>query len=114
MANRTVSNVIGRVRALLEDTRADSYRYSSDDLLNGVNDAFLEVRRIRPDLYIHKGFDVDDLTVDSVFPIDVQYFMAVVYLTAGHVMLRDDPNSNDSRAVSLLNKGISQLQSTAA
>lgn len=113
MADRTLGDVKARVSVLLQDVA--EVRYSDAELTNAVNDAVLEVRRIRPDLFLSSDFVVTDMTADTeVIPVPDFFFNSLVYIVSGHAMLRDDQFSVDSRAVSLLNKGLMQLQSTGA
>ena len=111
----TYQQVVTRARRILQDEDPANYRYPDDSLLDGVNDAMKEVRRIRPDLFLNTGFEVPVATdlAQNVL-LEDQWFMALVYFTAGFQMLRDDEFSLDSRAVNLLNKGTSQLQTTQA
>lgn len=115
---RTYSDVITRARRIVQDEDASNYRYSEDSLVDSVNDAILEVRRVRPDLFISVSFNPTDVGAASVgtvaLPIEDFYFQSLVYLTAGYQMLRDDEFSMDSRAVNLLNKGTAQLLSVAS
>ena len=115
---RTYSQVIERARRILQDEDATNYRYSDQSLLDAVNDALLEVRRVRPDLFISTSFTVVDVLpgqeASAQIPIDDMYFQSLVYLTTGYQMLRDDEFSVDSRAVNLLNKGTAQLLTTNA
>lgn len=86
--------------------------------MDAVNDALLEVRRIRPDLFLSRAFDVPVVALADAdttnLPVEDFIFQAVVYLVVGNQMLRDNEFSLDSRAVNLLNKGIAQLQDTRA
>ena len=115
---RTYSQVIERARRILQDEDATNYRYSDQSLLDSVNDAILEVRRVRPDLFISVSFSPTDVLLGqeaaALIPIEDMYFQSLVYLTTGYQMLRDDEFSLDSRAVNLLNKGTAQLLTTNA
>ncbi len=115
---RTYSQVIERARRILQDEDAANYRYSDQSLLDAVNDAILEVRRVRPDLFISVSFSPTDVLLGqesaALIPIEDMYFQSLVYLTTGYQMLRDDEFSLDSRAVNLLNKGTAQLLTTNA
>lgn len=115
---RTYSQVIERARRILQDEDAANYRYDDASLLDSVNDAILEVRRVRPDLFISISFTPVDVSsgqeAAAQLPIDDMYFQSLVYLTSGYQMLRDDEFSLDSRAVNLLNKWTAQLLTTNA
>ena len=111
--SRTYSQVIERARRILQDEDSGNYRYTAASLSDSINDALLEVRRVRPDLFLAASFvttDVDE-TVDgnTVLPIEDMNFQSLVYMVCGYAMLRDDTYSQDSRAVNLLNKGTAQL-----
>jgi len=116
--SRTYSDVITRVRRIVQDEDATGYRYPDASLVDSVNDAILEVRRVRPELFLRVSFNpVDVLLADIAvtdLPIEDMYFQSLVYMTAGYQMLRDDEFSVDSRAVNLLNKGVAQLIKVAA
>ena len=115
---RTYSDVIIRARRILQDEDATSQRYTDESLLDAVNDAVLEVRRVRPDLFISANFTVTTVALVDIastnIPIPEFHFQSLVYLTAGYQMLRDDEFSVDSRAVNLLNKGTAQLLTVAS
>jgi hypothetical protein len=116
---RTIASAVAQARTLLQDvtpTVGGLYRYSDQDLLDNFNGAMLETRRARPDLFLAYGlrtplplFTTTVMTDGTLFPIDEQYFNAFVYYLVGRAELREDTFSNDSRAVSLLNKFVSQL-----
>lgn len=112
---RTYQEVVTRARRILQDEDATSYRYSAASLLDSVNDAMAEVRRLRPDLFLNTGFEVPVATdLAQQILLEDFWFMSLVYFTVGFQMLRDDEYSIDSRAVNLLNKATSQLQTTKA
>lgn len=115
---RTYSQVIQRARRILQDEDVDNYRYSDESLADSVNDALLEVRRVRPDLFLSDSFVVTDVILADMdttnIPVEDFYFQSLVYLVSGYAMLRDDEYSLDSRAVNLLNKGVAQLLSVAS
>lgn len=111
---RTVGDVKARVKSILKD-KVDPIRYPEDDLLNAINDALLEVRRVRPDLYLHRKFKVPALTADEqVLPIEDFAFNALVYWVTGTMMLRDDEFAVDGRAMAMVNKATAQLLASAA
>jgi hypothetical protein len=49
--------------------------------------------------------------MDTPFPLDTSVWSAFVYYIVGRTELREDTFSEDSRAVSMLNKAVSQLLS---
>lgn len=111
---RTVGDVVGRCRGILQDRDAAHYRYSDSDLVGFLNDALLEIYRVRPDLYFSDfavtqfvEADVDDTA--KTLPIDDRYFSPVVYFVVGSAELRDDEFTVDGRAVTLMNQFSSKL-----
>jgi len=116
--SRTYSDVITRARRILQDENASNYRYSDQSLVDAANDAVLEVRRTRPDLMLRVSFNPSDVTLADIAlvspPVEDMYFQSLVYITVGYQMLRDDEFSKDSRAIAMLNKGLSQLLTVAS
>ena len=53
-SNRTLGDLLSAARTLLNDTdnTNPAYRYSNAQLLEALNDAFLEARAKRPDLFL--------------------------------------------------------------
>jgi hypothetical protein len=116
---RTFGYLIGEARTLLQDkltTSGGLLRYSDDEMFEGVNAFMTEVRTKRPDLWLAFGlrqqlpfYTTVDMTVE--FPLDLSVWSACVYYLVGRAELREDTFSEDSRAVSMLNKAVSQLLS---
>ena len=112
MALATVQDYIARARTIILD-EVEPYRYSNTDLVEGLNMAMLEARRLRPEL-LAGYFQSEPPTFNSSnlqagVPIDPQYRPAFVYYICGHVHLRDDEITQDSRAAAFLNKFMAQL-----
>ena len=51
MALDTVQDYIDRARVLLLD-EVEDYRYSTESLVDALNEGILEMRRLRPDLFL--------------------------------------------------------------
>lgn len=98
---RKVSDVLSRVWETLQD---DGTRYPKAQLLGYMNDAVLEARSIRPDLFVSKfGQEIPDVVDEgSAFPLPLQFFPAVCFYVAGRAELRDDEFAVDGRAATLL------------
>lgn len=117
MALDTVQDYIDRARVLLLD-QVVPYRYADADLVENLNMGILEARKIRPDLF--KSYfasslpDYSTANLNATVDIDPQYRVAFVYYICGASQLRDDENTQDSRAVIFLNKFTSQLLTIAA
>lgn len=112
MALDTVQDYIDRARVLLLD-EVDPYRYSTLDLVEALNMAFLEARRLRPELlknYFRASLpDFSTSDMNASVPVDPQYRLAFLYYICGHAQLRDDENNQDSRSAAFLNKFVAQL-----
>jgi hypothetical protein len=117
MALDTVQDYIDRARVLLLDSVVP-YRYSDPELVENLNMAILEARKLRPDLLSNyfattlPDFSTGNLS--ATVPMDPQYRVALLYYVCGQAQLRDDENVQDSRAALFLNKFVSQLLTIAA
>lgn len=106
----TVVGLTSYARTLLQDTLAP-YRYSTPDLLVELNAGLLEMRRLRPDLFISTP-DVTPTyaTADTTtIAVDQQYLLALAYWMAGQAQLRDEEETTDARASAMLQKFTSVL-----
>jgi hypothetical protein len=116
---RTIGAVISQARTLLQDvtpTVNGLYRYTDQDLTDNFNGAMIEARKLRPDLFLTYGlrtplplYTTSNLSDGTLFPVDEQYFTAFIWYVVGRAELREDTFTDDSRAVSLMNKFISAL-----
>lgn len=114
---KTLDDLVSEVRLMLKDRRAP-FRYSDDDIVEGVNTALREVKRLRPDAYLKYvtqsepaflPIDLPDYTTASLglvpptaFPIEEQFYNAVLYHVVGKIQLGDDEFAVDNRAMTLL------------
>lgn len=106
----TVGKIIDAARILLQDTRAGAYRYDDPSLILHLNDAVLEARRIRPDLFLPSyAVPAEYTSKTDLFTLELMYRPAFVYYVAGKAQLRDDETGQDGRATVLLNKFVAQL-----
>jgi len=116
----TVANYLSAARTLLQDTVDAPYRYSDTDLVAALNNAISEIPRIRPDLYFTYLRDstvptsYSSGTTSASVNVDLRYRMAVLYYIVGYVQLRDDENTQDARAGSLLTQFIAKLTGSQA
>jgi len=112
MALDTVQDYIERARVLLQD-QVEPFRYPDADLVEALNMAILETRRLRPELlssFFRQSLpDFDAGNQTAPVPIDPQYRTAFVYYICGHAHLRDDEITQDSRASAFLNKFTAQM-----
>ena len=107
---KTLDNLVDETRLMLKDRRVP-YRYTQTDVLESINCAFREVKRIRPDIYLNVAGDIAlpnfveadlGLGTPTPFPIDETFFMAVVFYSVGKLQLGDDEFTLDNRAMTLL------------
>jgi len=111
----TVSEFISAARSLLQDTVTE-YRYSDDDILQAMNIGLLSARRLRADLFLDDPTDIPAYTTNdgTAIDFDSQYLPSLLYFVVGYVNLRDQEETQDSRAVALLNKFTSQMLTIGA
>jgi len=119
MALVTVQDYVDQARVLLQDTYAAGYRYATSDLVEALNIATMEGVRLRPDLFFkamrddsYPVYSESNLSKTVVF--GSRYQFALLSFMVGMAQLRDNEDNQDSRAVTLLNKFVSQLISIPA
>ncbi len=113
MALDTVGQFVTRTRVLLQD-EIEPYRYEDTELIAALNEACMEAKRLRPDLFLRTfnrtlpSFNAlgDAVTEDK---IPSEYKTAFIYYMVGNAQLRDDEETTDAKASSLLNKFVAQL-----
>lgn len=112
---KTLKDYTDASRILLQDTMVGAYRYTDDEYKLALSIAFDEAYRIRPDMFV-KTVEPDIMAMapaDNV-PVPRGYQAAFLYYMCGHVQLRDQEDTQDSRASVFLNKFVAQLLNTAA
>jgi hypothetical protein len=117
MALDTVQDYVDRARVLLLD-ETTPYRYSDDSLVEALNLAILEMRRIRPDAmmsYFRTSLpSYTSASLSDTVAIDEQLRVAALYYVCGHAHLRDEEDTQDTRATAFLNKFTAQLLTIAS
>lgn len=101
----TVEDYATDMRTLLLDT-VSPYRYGDASLLVALNVTLLEMRRLRPDLFIYRsGRRVPHYTAldDTPVPIEEPFRLALLYGACGHALVRDQEDVQDTRANSFMN-----------
>lgn len=110
-ALQKVSDYMTEARILLQDT-ISPYRYSDDSLINALNLALLEGRRIRPDLFVFFKCNADG-GVQYFNPangadngqeveIEAQFRQAFLNGMVGYAIERDQEDLQDNRSVIFL------------
>lgn len=113
MALDTVGQIVARARTLLQDT-VEPFRYPTPDLISALNEACMEAKRLRPDLYLRTlnltmpvfAAEADAVT-DAKIP--TEYRPAFVYYIVGNAQLQDEEDVQDQRATVFLNKFTAQM-----
>jgi hypothetical protein len=116
-ALQTVADYIASARRLLQDETTGAYRYSDAALVEALNIAILEARRLRPDLFLGRFDALPEYSVGSPAEdvvIDPQFRSAFLYYVCGHVQLSDTEDVTDSRGAVFLSRFTSQLTTLTA
>ena len=107
----TVADYVREARTLLQD-QVPTFRYTDPELLSALNLGITTARRLRPDLFLGVTSLPFFAEVDqTAFAMDDQYRMPFVYFMVGHAQLRDEEDTQDTRAASFLGKFTAQLLS---
>lgn len=116
---KTVGDLMSEVHVLLQDLIPD-YRYSEADIAIYLGDAFLEIRRVRPDL-VRAFFRSDYPTFDAttagkatIIPIDPMFYTAVRDYVLSMLQLRDDENNQDARSMAFKQMFLTKLTTAVA
>jgi hypothetical protein len=117
VSSRTIGGLITEARMLLNDEIpiSGAPRYADNELTSALNDAMIQVRAKRPDAFLRYGLRVPPplyaLPADngSLFPIEDQFYPAVIFYVVGRAELTEDTFADDGRAVTLMSKFVSQL-----
>jgi hypothetical protein len=77
------------------------YRYSDTSLIAALNITLNDASRLRPDLFIDR-YDVEVPQYEEVngelIPVPRRFLLPLEYGVAGHALLRDEEDVQDSRA----------------
>ena len=100
----TVGKIVDYSRILLQDT-LEPFRYPTDQLIGILNLSIQDAKRLRPDLFLSSPVDLPlySLASDTI-AVDPQYRMALVYFVVGQAQLRDEEDTQDTRASVMLIK----------
>ena len=104
----TISDAITESRRLLQDTRSP-YRFIDARLVQTLNQAFAETKRLRPDLFLGLQYNLPYYTDDTTdlaktFPLDEMYFPTMVDYIVGRQAFSDDEFTVDGRAMAFIQK----------
>lgn len=106
----SIASLIAALRQTLQDTIEDQYRWSDEELLSYINEAQVEISKLRPDAYVVSGPIVSKAGIFQGLPADGICLLDVVANTNGRVIARVD-----ERELSLQHPGWrAEPQKTAA
>jgi len=101
MASLDVDDIIAEARVHLQD--ADGNRYTDAELIRELENGLLEMRRVRPDLFLVGLREaLTPVVAGSVIPVDEMYRPSLSLYVAGRAYIRDEEASPDSRASALM------------
>lgn len=109
----SLDSILRQARTIIQDQ--DKERYSDQQLLDGVNVALGEMKRIRPDILTLQAtlsnfpYGPQQLNAGVSLPVDDMFIGPVVGFVSGWAELSDDEFTVDSRASQLLQRFQSQL-----
>jgi len=117
-ALETVGQYLKECRVLLQDENVP-YRYEDAELVEAMNIALMEARRLRADLFLplfEVPYFTSTGTIDTTAKVtlDPMYRSSLVYYIVGRAQLRDDEATTDQRATAMLGKFTQQLLSIAS
>lgn len=118
----TIGGLILECRAIVNDQVLvqGTYRYTDTEFVNAFNDALLQARAKRPDIFLSMGLrnSVPQYAMPAdqgtPFPLDPIYYSPFIWYLCGRAELKEDTFSDDSRAVTLMNKFVAQLTQVAS
>ena len=111
MALDTVQDYVNGARTLLQDGVAP-YRYADADIIAELNNAILEAKRVRPDLFFgYRGKNPYPTfsALTDVVPFEDVYRPALTYYIVGKCTLRDEEDTDDKRGIGMIQKFTAQL-----
>jgi hypothetical protein len=116
---KLVSDYIGQARVLLQDT-VQPFRYDAEGLVTALNNCWLEVERVRPDILLNWKYKQRQLrrqTISDIEPpvysvanqservwIPAAYRTSLLYYICGFAQIRDMEDVQDARANLFLDK----------
>jgi len=108
----TVQKFVDQARVLLQDQTVP-YRYSDASLLQAINLGILEIRRVRPDVFLADFTAIPSYTaVDSTaIALDIQYRPALLYFLVGYTEVTNVEEGQDARGSALMDRFMGQLVS---
>lgn len=114
---KTYQDVLTEARVLVQDADATKYRDTDVTVIAMANRGLQEIARLRPEAFdtlytdaaIASGgsLNVPEITVGTLgttFPIDMMFFLPLVYFVAGSMDLKEDEFTADGRVSVLMSQ----------
>src|SRR4051794_893241 len=118
MPLNALPDYLDEARTLLQDTTTP-VRYSDAELIQALDFALMETRRLRPDLFLGDlpGLmalpDVESIP-NPLTVIEHQYRVPLVYYMVGHCLMRDDEEGNDQKSMQYRQRFVGMMLALAA
>lgn len=108
----TVEDYAEQARVLLQDESVP-YRYADSVLLQAINLGILEMRRVRPDIFMANFTVIPSYSAvdDTAVEIDLQYRPALLYFIVGYTEISNSEEGQDARGAALMDRFMGQLTS---
>jgi hypothetical protein len=121
-ATRTIGGLIAETREIINDTIpiSGAPRFTDNELVMIANEGLSQIRAKRPDAWLTFGLrnPVPRYTLptdaNTVFPIEDQFYSPLLFYISGRAELVEDTFAEQGRAVTLMNKFVQQLLTTAS
>ncbi len=104
---KTIQNILTETRFLLQDS-VEPYRNTDVAILDIINSAMYELKRVRPDVWLGSyGAPLPQYTDTAIdlaqeVPFDQLFFRPFIYYIVGSIELQDDEFAVDGRAAAML------------
>lgn len=113
----TVGGLVAEARQMLNDVVpiSGAPRFPDADLVAAINEGMLQVRAKRPDAFLRFGLRLPlpiyvlPTDLNTVLPVENMFYSPLLFYVVGRSELTEDTFSDDSRAVTLMNKFTTQL-----
>lgn len=112
----TVGDYIAEARVLLQDTVATSYRNPDTEIKSAIGLGILEMRRLRPDLFVFGTTPniKSDTPNATAIGVEEPHRLSLLYFTVGQVGLKDEEEGAEARSGSFMRSFVAKLLSVAA
>lgn len=121
-SSRTVGALLIEARQLLNDVMPISGlpRFTDTALITVLNEGLLQIRSKRPDAFLLFGLRNPmpqfklPADANTLLPFDDQFYSPLLFYVVGRSELVEDTFSDSGRAITLMNKFVSMLETATA